>query len=79
MNTLGPALAFAKTWVAQNVRPYALDNVEEKGEELASAFLADAKAAGFDEAEIKEAIDDDIADYMIEALYKVRDPEAGRS
>lgn len=79
MNTLGPALAFVKTWVARNVGPHAPDNVEEKGEELANAFLADAKAAGFGEAEIKEAIDDDIADYMIDALDKVRDPEVGRS
>jgi hypothetical protein len=34
---------------------------------------------GFDEAEIKEAIDDDVADYMIEALGKVRDSEVGGS
>lgn len=79
MNTLGPALAFVKTWVAQNVHPHGLDEVEKRGEELARAFLTDAKAAGFDEAEVKEAIDDDVADYMIEALGKVRDPDVGGS
>ncbi|QND51692.1 DUF768 domain-containing protein [Phyllobacterium sp. 628] len=71
MNTLGPALAFVKTWVAQNIHPDAVNDVEEKGEALAQALLADAKAAGFGEAEIKEAIDDDVADYMIEALERV--------
>lgn len=79
MNRLGPARAFVKTWVAQNVHSYALDDVEERGEELARVFLTDAKAAGFDEAEIKEAIDDDVADYMIEVLGKVRDSEVGGS
>jgi hypothetical protein len=76
MNKLGPALAFLKTWVAQNVHQYALDDIEEKGEELAREFLADAKAAGFGEEEIKEAIGDD---YMIEVLGKASNPEDGRS
>lgn len=75
MNRLGPALAFIKTWVARNVHPHAVEDVEKTGEELTRAFLADAKAAGFDEAEIKEAIDDDVADYMIEALEKVSNQE----
>jgi hypothetical protein len=79
MNTLGPALAFVKKWVAQNVHPSSSGDVEAKGEELARTFLADAKAAGFDEAEIREAIDDDVADYMIEALEKVRGTETGQT
>lgn len=79
MNILGPALAFVKTWVVQNVQPYTGDDVEAKGEELARALLADAKAAGFDETEIEEAIGDDVADYLIEALAKVGDLQAGDS
>ncbi len=77
MITLGPALAFVKTWTAQNVRPDNLDDAEQRGEELARALLADAKDAGYDEAEIEEAIGDDVVDYMIEALGKAGDPKVG--
>ncbi|MGN7771564.1 DUF768 domain-containing protein [Rhizobiales bacterium] len=75
MITLGPALAFVKTWTAQNVHLDKLGDAEKRGEELARALLADAKAAGYNEAEIEEAVGDDVVDYMIEALGKAGDPK----
>lgn len=81
MITLGPALAFVKTWTAQNVHLDKLGDAEKRGEELARALLADAKAAGYNEAEteIEEAVGDDVVDYMIEALGKAGDPKVGGS
>ncbi|MET3645822.1 hypothetical protein [Phyllobacterium ifriqiyense] len=75
MITLGPALAFVKTWTAQNVHLDKLGDAEKRGEELARALLADAKAAGYNETEIEEAVGDDVVDYMIEALGKAGDPK----
>jgi hypothetical protein len=68
---------FVRDWVGRNVHYYAFDDIEEQGERLADELIAAAKAAGFGEDELEEAIGDDLVDYVIEALRNVHDPEVG--
>ena len=74
------ALAFVEEWVNENIHAtgYEPEGDTSAASALAQKCVADAKADGITEAEIKEAIDD-LTQFMAGQIVLVNDNETDRS
>jgi hypothetical protein len=71
-------VVFLDRWYSDHVNAAAFPQKRSEGEALAAQCLEDAKRAGIDAAQLREAAGGDLVDYMIGAFEASADAEVDR-